>query len=159
MKVKIIMSLIFLLSIQFSLAQTNLETTYVRGTIKIVKPSLKNIMRLCDMSYSDFLNEVDRLGYEKRLVKGEIFYEKGSSKQGGMQYISKTQEWVTYTWAHLDNNTTILDNLEGELEPYYVGTNDRFRVYGVRADNVAYEINISSNDKSELVMARRKVMN
>ena len=153
------MSLIFLLSIQFSLAQTNLETTYVRGTIKIVKPSLKNIMRLCDMSYSNFLNEMDRLGFEQRLVKGEVFYEKGSAKQGGMQYISKTREWVTYIWAHLDNSTTILDNLENELEPYYVGPNDEYRVYGVRVDDVAYEINISSDAKSEKVMARRKVLN
>ena len=160
MKKIFFITLVFTFLIIYSEAQSNLETIYVRGSIKIVKPSVENIMRLCDMSYQEFVTEIKDLGYEKSIINDEIVYQKGSPQEGGIQYITKTVEYVTYIWAHLNNNTTILTSLEEDLEQYYLGPEEggnlKGRVYGIRKGQKSYEIKIFSSNKNETILARGK---
>jgi hypothetical protein len=128
--------------------------------LRIIKPTISNLINVTNMRHSNFASEVLLAGYKKIGVDGEMIqYSIGSlfEKTGKLE-IKKSQYrmMISILWIANDRKRTIFDDLATELEPYFLSIDKDALVFQVdTSDKESYNFILSRKTGSEILLVQR----
>lgn len=159
MKSKIFIFTVLLLTVKLTYSQNPIEFERL-ADLKIVKPTIQNIVKMTVMDFSSWEKNIKLLNYSRLSIEGDMYqYSTGSIAKTGMLIVEKSQVryMSSFLWTPADGKTTIFDDLSTELAPYFVKMEDqRTMIYEVEFSNgEAFRFALNRDYKGEFLLVLR----
>lgn len=152
--------LLFSILFSFSLhSQVKIEFDYVKE-VRIIKPSLSNLLNIVDMNIDDFQSQLLANGFNKYGTTDDMigFSSKSGSYYGTGDYTIDKSEFraiISIIWM-TGSSTYIFENLKKELRSFFKEIKDSRMVFEITTTTgKSYNILMSKEDKSETLLVTR----
>jgi len=152
--------LLFSILFSFSLhSQVKIEFDYAKE-VRIIKPSLSNVLNIVDMNIDDFQSQLLANGFNKYGTTDDMigFRSKSGSYYGTGDYTIDKSEFraiISVIWI-TGSSTYIFENLKKELRSFFKEIKDSSMIFEVTTSKGnSYNIILSKGDTSETLLVTR----